>query len=64
MRERRVFSNPGPLEGPRSLWKLPQSESKPDRDLVSTRENSPPELYPGNLKTLGISPEVLISGKS
>jgi len=46
------------------LWKLSQSERKPDRDLISTRDKIPPEIYPGKLKTLGISPEVLILGKS
>jgi len=63
-RETHVFPNPGPLEGPGSLWKLPESERKPDRDTISTRDKIPPEFYPGKLKTLGISPEVLVSGKS
>ena len=56
--------NPGPLEGPGSLWKLPQSECKPDPDLISTRDKIPPELYPGKFENLGISPEVLILGNS
>jgi len=63
-RETRVLPNPGPLEGPGSLWKLPQSERKPDRDLISTRDKIPPEFYSGKLINLGISPEVLILGKS
>jgi len=46
------------------LWKLPQSERKPDRDMISTRDKMPPEFYPGKLKNLGISPEVLVLGKS
>ena len=62
--ETRVFPNPGPLEGPGSLWKLPQSESKPDRDQISTRDKIPPEFYPEKLRTLGISPEVMILGTS
>ena len=62
-RETPVFSNPGRLEGPGSLCKIPQSERKPDRDLISTRDKIPPEFYPGKLKNLGISPEVLILGK-
>jgi len=62
-RETRVFPNPGLLDGPRSLWKLPQSGRKPDRDKISTGDKIPPECYPGNLRIHGISPEVLISGK-
>ena len=46
------------------MWKLPQSERKPDRDTISTRDKFPPEFYPGKLKNLGISPEVLVLGKS
>jgi len=46
------------------LWKLPQSERKPDRDMISTRDKIPPEFYLGKLKNLGISPEVLVLGKS
>jgi len=46
------------------LWKLPQSESKPDRDMISTVDRIPTEFYPGKLKTRGISPEVLVLGKS
>jgi len=46
------------------LWKLPQSERKPDRDTISTRDKFPPEFHPGKLKNLGISPEVLVLGKS
>jgi len=61
-RETHVFPNLGPLEGPGSLWKLPQSERKPDRDMISTGDKIPPEFYPVNLKMLGISPEVLILG--
>jgi len=52
-RETRVFPNPGPLEGPGSLWKFPQSERKPDRDLISTRDRIPLEFYPGMMKILG-----------
>jgi len=63
-RETHVFPNPGPLEEPGSLWMLPQSERKPDRGMISTRDKIPPEFYPGKLKNLGISPEVLILGKS
>ena len=63
-RETHVFPNPGPLEGPGSLWKLPQSVRKPDRDMISTRAKIPPEFYPGNLKNLGLSPEILILCKS
>jgi len=63
-RETHVFPNPGPLEGLGSLWKLPQSERKPDRDMVSNGDKNLPEFYPGKLKNLGISPEVLILGKS
>jgi len=46
------------------LWKLPQSERKPQRDMISTGEKIRPEFYPGKLKKLRISPEVLILGKS
>jgi len=47
------------------LWKLPQSERTPDRDIISIADKIPPEIYPGKLKKkLGISPEVLILGKS
>jgi len=63
-RETRFIPNPGPLGGPGSLWKLPQSERKPDRDMISTRDKIPPEFYPGKLKNLGISPKVLVLGKS
>jgi len=62
-RETRVIPNPGPLGGPRSLRKLPQSERMPDRDMISTRDKIPPEFYPGKLKNRGISPEVLVLGK-
>jgi len=61
--ETHVFPNSGPLVGPGSLWKLPQSERKPDRDMISTRDMIPPEFYPGKLKNLAISPEVLVLGK-
>jgi len=54
----------GPLGGPGSLRKLPQSERKPDRDMISTRDKIPPEFYPGKLKILGVSPEVLVLGES
>jgi len=57
-----VSSNPGPLEGLGSLWKLPQSERKPDRDQISTRDNIPPEIYLGKLKNVGLSPEILLLG--
>ena len=63
-RETRVIPNPGPLGGPGSLWKLPQSERKPDRDMISTTHKIPPEFYPGKLKNVWISPEVLVLGKS
>jgi len=63
-RETHVFPNPGPLGGPGSFWKLPQSERKPDRDMISTRDIIPPEFYAGKLKNHGISPEVLVLGKS
>ena len=46
------------------MRKLPQSERKPDRDMIPTRDKIPPEFYPGKLKNLGISPEVLVLGKS
>ena len=46
------------------MRKLPQSERKPDRNMVSTRDKISPEFYPGKLKNLGISPEVLVLGKS
>jgi len=46
------------------LWKLPQSARKPDRDIISTRDKIPPEFYPAKLKNLGISPEVMVLGKS
>jgi len=46
------------------LWKLPQSERKPDREMISTRDKIPPEFYPGKLNNLGICPEVLVVGKS
>jgi len=62
-REARVIPNPGPLGGPGSLTKFPQSERKPDRDMISTRDKILSEFYPGNLKNLGISPEVLVLGK-
>jgi len=58
-----VFPNPGPLEGPESLWKLPQPERKPDRDMISTRDKLPPEFYPRKLKNPGISSEVLVLDK-
>ena len=61
-RETRVFPNPGPLEGPGNVWNLPQSERKPDRDMISTRDKIPQEFSPDYLKTLGISPEVLNLG--
>jgi len=32
--------------------------------MMSTRDKIPPEIYPGNLKNLGISPEILVLGKS
>jgi len=48
-------ANPGPPVGPGSLWKLPQSERKPDEDQISTRDICPPEFYPGNLINLGLS---------
>ena len=64
-REAHVIPNPGLLGGPGSLRKLPQSERKPDRDMTSTRDKILPEIYPGKLKKkLGISPEVLVLGKS
>ena len=63
-RKARVFPNPGPLKGPGSLWKLPQFERKPVRHLISTMDKIPPELYTGNLKNVGICPDVLILGKS
>ena len=63
-RETRVIPNPGPLGGPGSLRKLPQSERTPDRDMISTRDRIPPEFYPEKVNDLGISPKVLISGKS
>ena len=63
-RETYVFPDPGPLEGPGCLWELPQSERQPDRDMISVRDKMPPEFYPGKLKNLGISPEVLVLGKS
>jgi len=63
-RETHVFPNPGPLEGPGSLWKLPQCERMPDPDMISTGDKIPPEFYSENLKNLDISPEVLILGKS
>ena len=63
-REAPVIPNPGPLGGPGSLRKLPQSERKPDRDMISTRDKIPPEFFPGKLINLGISPEVLVLGKS
>jgi len=44
------------------LWKLPESERKPDRGMISTREKISPELYPGKLKLPGISLEVLVLG--
>jgi len=46
------------------LWKLLQSERKPDRDMISTRDKIPPEFYPAKLKNLGISPAVMVLGKS
>jgi len=46
------------------LWKLPQSERQPDRDMIPTRDKIPPEFYPGELKNLWISHEVLVLGKS
>jgi len=63
-RKTRVIPNPGPLGGPGSLRKLPQSKRKPDRDMISTRDKIPPEFYPGILTNLGISPEVFVLGKS
>ena len=63
-RETLVFPNPGPLEGSGSLWKLSQSDRKPDRDLMSTGDKLPQEFYPGKCKNPGIRPEVLILGKS
>jgi len=63
-RETHVFPIPGRLGGQGSLWKLPQSKRKPDRDMISTRDKIPPEFYPRKMKNLGISPEVLVFGKS
>ena len=63
-RETRFFPSPGPLEGPGSLWKLPQSERKPGPDQISTRDKIPPELYPEKMRNLGLSPEALILRKS
>jgi len=62
--ETRVFPNQGPLEGPGSFWKLSQSERKPDRHQISTRDKIPTEFYPGKLRNFAICPEVLILGKS
>jgi len=45
------------------LWKPPQSEGKPDRDMISTRDKIPPEFYSGNWKNLWIGPRVLVLGK-
>jgi len=59
-----VLPNTGPPEGTGSLRKLPQSEPKPDRDRISTRDKIPPEFYPTKLENLAMSPEVLILGKS
>jgi len=61
-RKGRVFPNPGPLKGPGSLWKLPQFERKPDRDLILTMDKILQELYTGNMKHVGICPYVLILG--
>jgi len=63
-KETNVSPNAGSLKGPESLWKLPQSERKPDQDVISTRDKMPLEFYPGKLKNLGISPEVLVLCKS
>jgi len=46
------------------LWKLPQSERKPDRDSISTRDKIPSQFHPGKIRNLGISPKVLVLGKS
>jgi len=46
------------------LWKLPQSERKPDRDRISTRYKISQEMYTGKLNFFGISPEVLVLGKA
>ena len=46
------------------MWKLPQSERKPERDMISTRDKIPPEFYPGKLENLEISPDILVLGKS
>jgi len=46
------------------MWKLSQSKRTPDQDLISTMDKIPAEFYPGRLKNLGISPEVLILGNS
>ena len=32
--------------------------------MISTRDKIPPEFYPRKMKNLGISPEVLVSGRS
>ena len=45
------------------MWKLPQSERKLDRDMISTTDKIPPEFYPGKLKNRGISPKVLVLSK-
>jgi len=58
------LSNPGPLEGPGSLWKLQQAERKPDQDQISATDDIPLEICPGNLNSHGLSPEVLTLGKS
>jgi len=62
-RETHVSPHPGPLQGPESLWKISPCARKPDRDMISTGDEIPPEVYPGKLKNLGISPKVLILGK-
>jgi len=53
-RETHVFPNPGPLKGSGSLWKLPQSERKPDRDMIATRDKrNRTGILSGNIEKSG-----------
>jgi len=60
----RVLPNPGPLQELGSLYQLPQSKCKPERDQTSIGVNLPPQFYPEELKNIEICTVVLILSKT
>ena len=58
-----LLLDPGHLEGQGSLWKLPQFERKPGRDPMLPRDETPPDTYPDDLKSIGLSPKTNILGE-